>query len=706
MKNPCYILFIILVSCLDVPGQIKELDSLKFVLKGESNDTNKVKTLNTLSRKLEDIHKYDSSLACADRAYTLAEQLDFKTGMMSAYRHMAYVYDDQSNYLKAIQYNSNALDIAQEVKDKHAIATILGNIGPIYYEMGDFQKALDYFSKALPLAQETQDTTIIDNDIANIALIYSKLAKYPEALNYFLKALAMAKRMHENEDVAYILCNIASDYVNQKEYSKALDYDLQALEFAEKTDDKSITFIIVGNMGLIYQKKGNLSEAFNYFSKALAMAQGEGDKSNISIILGNIGSTYFQQKNYKQAKIYLDSSLHIAMVIGQKDNIQTVYNSLASLDSATGNYKSAFEDYKQFTEYSDSILNDANKQKMETAMLTAAFKSSTDSAKITQGNLNAIAEKEKQRQRLILNSFIGGFVLMLALAFFIFRGYRQKQKANTIITQQKEEVEKQKEEVEHQKALVEEKNKDILDSITYAKRLQEAIMPPISLLHQFFPQLFLFYRPKDIVAGDFYWMEQAGDNILIAAADCTGHGVPGALVSVICSTALNRTVKEFHITEPGKILDKVRELVLETFEKSEANVQDGMDISLCCINTKTNAIQWSGAYNSLWYIQNGEIYEVAADKQPIGKIDKPQPFHTHSLHLQKGDALYLLTDGYADQFGGPKGKKFKYKHLQDVLLANAAKSLEEQKNILQNTLEEWKGNLEQVDDILVIGIKI
>ena len=177
-------------------------------------------------------------------------------------------------------------------------------------------------------------------------------------------------------------------------------------------------------------------------------------------------------------------------------------------------------------------------------------------------------------------------------------------------------------------------------------------------------------------------------------------------MSVVCSNALNRTVKEFHVTEPGRILDKVRELVLETFEKSESNVQDGMDISLCFINTKKNEVQWSGAYNSLWYIQNGEIHEVPADKQPIGKHDKPVPFNTHNLNLQKGDTLYLFTDGFADQFGGPKGKKFKYKQMEELLLTNATKSMDEQKNVLEHTLESWKGNLEQVDDILVIGIKI
>jgi serine phosphatase RsbU (regulator of sigma subunit) len=265
---------------------------------------------------------------------------------------------------------------------------------------------------------------------------------------------------------------------------------------------------------------------------------------------------------------------------------------------------------------------------------------------------------------------------------------------------------------------IEEKNKSIIDSINYARRLQDAILPPLKTIKESLPDSFVLYQPKDIVAGDFYWMwgettsrhsssgEVQEDLILIAAADSTGHGIPGAMVSVVCSNALNRTVKEFQIKEPGKILDKVRELVLETFEKSEENVQDGMDISLCSINTKTLEVQYSGAYNSLWYIRNGEMKELAADKQPIGKFDNPTNFKTHTLQLAKGDTLYLLTDGYPDQFGGEKGKKFRYKQLKDLLMDNKQLTMEQQKTVLEETLSRWKGSLEQVDDILVIGIRI
>ncbi|HWY11814.1 MAG TPA: SpoIIE family protein phosphatase, partial [Bacteroidia bacterium] len=217
---------------------------------------------------------------------------------------------------------------------------------------------------------------------------------------------------------------------------------------------------------------------------------------------------------------------------------------------------------------------------------------------------------------------------------------------------------------------------------------------------------FVLYKPKDVLSGDFYWLEKTKDTIFFAACDCTGHGVPGAMVSVICSTALNRAVKEFDIKDTGKILDKVRELVLETFEKSESEVQDGMDISICAINTKTRELKWSGANNPLWYLQNGEPKEVTANKQPIGKVDNPTPFTTHTVQLNKDDIIYVFTDGYADQFGGPKGKKFKYKQLKELILSIASKKMNEQKDILFTAFENWKGNLEQVDDVCIIGVRV
>jgi serine phosphatase RsbU (regulator of sigma subunit) len=290
------------------------------------------------------------------------------------------------------------------------------------------------------------------------------------------------------------------------------------------------------------------------------------------------------------------------------------------------------------------------------------------------------------------NFYTGIFALVVCLAIAIYGRYRIKKSMAS--------------KLEIKNSIIEEKNRDITDSITYAKHLQEAILPPINRIGEHFIDSFILYKPKDIVAGDFYWFETLEDWTFIAAADCTGHGVPGAMVSVVCSNALNRAVKEFGLRDTGKILDKTRELVIETFAKSSNKIADGMDISLLGINKSTSVITWSGANNPLWYIENNGFKEIKANKQSIGKTDNPTSFTTHSVKHIPGTLFYLFTDGYADQFGGSNGKKFKYKQLEGYILANSEKPLVRMHKILSDKFEEWKGDLQQIDDVTIIGIKV
>lgn len=265
------------------------------------------------------------------------------------------------------------------------------------------------------------------------------------------------------------------------------------------------------------------------------------------------------------------------------------------------------------------------------------------------------------------------------------------------------EIRSQKEEVEKQKDVIEEAHKEITDSIAYAKRIQTAILPPQKLVKEYLDNSFILYKPKDVVAGDFYWMQHKNDMILFAAADCTGHGVPGAMVSVICNNGLNRSVREYGLTDPGEILDKTRDIVISEFEKSEDEVMDGMDIALCSL--KGMELQYAGANNPLWLIRNGELLETKADKQPIGMFSANKNFMTHKVQLLKGDTMYIFSDGYADQFGGERGKKFKTKAFKELLLSIQDKTMDEQRDILDEEFETWRGSIEQIDDVCVIGVR-
>lgn len=303
------------------------------------------------------------------------------------------------------------------------------------------------------------------------------------------------------------------------------------------------------------------------------------------------------------------------------------------------------------------------------------------------------------KQKFIIYSTAGMFVFALGFVFFMVRANRQRRKALRIISAQKNAVEKSK-------RIIEEKNQDIVASIRYAQRIQETILPPAKIVKQYLENSFILFKPRDIVSGDFYWMETVGDKVMFAVVDCTGHGVPGAFVSIVGHNGLNRAVKEFSLTEPAKILDKLNEIVEEHFSKSETDIKDGMDISLCTLDFKNRKLEFAAANNSAYFVRNGEINEIKANKQPIGKYMKRIPFTNHIIEPLNGDTIYLFSDGYADQFGGPKGKKFKYSKFKEVIISIQKKSMSEQREILNETIDAWRGEIEQIDDICIIGVRI
>ncbi len=284
-------------------------------------------------------------------------------------------------------------------------------------------------------------------------------------------------------------------------------------------------------------------------------------------------------------------------------------------------------------------------------------------------------------------------IVFLALfAGFLMYNFRKSDEANILIAKQKN--------------IIEEKNREILDSIEYALRIQTAILPTQKIVKQYLENSFILYKPKDIVAGDFYWMETVDDIVLFAACDCTGHGVPGAMVSVVCHNALNRAVREFGLTQPAVILDKTAEIVLENFSKSEEEIQDGMDISICALNTKTQTLEWAGANNSLLLFNNGQLTETKADKQCIGYNDNIKPFTNHQFELQTDTNIYLFTDGFPDQFGGNPERKLTKSKFKDLLLSIHHLPIQKQATELDNFITNYKQNIEQTDDILIIGVRV
>ncbi len=618
--------------------------------------------------------------------------------------------------------------------------------GTLEYHRGEYTAALIHFNDALSLGEKYQDTSILIAAHMNVGAIFYLLNNYDQALKHYLEDAKMME-VYDKTKLADLYGNIGMLYNEIDELDKAEFYLEQSMEMLEKGKELDDMVKQLNVLGIVLRKKGKYKESEKSLKKAISYAADNPRYyRDIADIHSNLASLYKNTNDYKNEKYHIQESINYYKKTNNSTNIaqarqflanyyfdrgenekaeneiraamqlfdsinvpiknqREFYATFAKIMYVDKKYKEAYDQLDKGFELFDTLLS---LQKMEqvSQLETKYFyqqKMEVDSIKRVEERkkvtLQIKKEKAENQAKLAQQKFfstigIGGTFSLLIIAFLLFRAYRNKNKSNILISQQKSQIET--------------KQIEILDSIQYAKRIQTAILPPLKLVKSYLENSFIIYKPKDVVAGDFYWMEQVGDNILFAAADCTGHGVPGAMVSVVCNNGLNRSVREYGLTDPDIILNKTREIIVQEFEKSEDVVTDGMDISLCSLSLSAGSLSWAGANNPLWIIRKGlnSIEEIKADKQPIGKYRNPKPYTKHELTLQKGDSIYIFTDGFQDQFGGANNKKFKSANFKKLILAIQDKDMDEQKDIIEKTFGDWKGDFEQVDDVCIIGVRV
>ncbi len=730
-------------------GTIK-VDSMYAVLKTEKEDTNKVSTLISIGFQLIYKANYSVGDSLSEYALQLANRLDYKRGIARALRNIGLINTRHGDAKKALECYKEALKLYEGMNDISGQASVLNSLGNLYDQTGDYAMAIDNFFKVRDMFTSIgnkQGVAIASN---NLGIIYLRRGNYPKALDNFLVSLKGFQELGQKNYEMEILLNVGIIYDEQGENDKAYTTDKQVLQMAQETGDKRIEANVLDNLGNLFQKEKKYKEALAYSEKGLKQHEENGEKVEVIASLNDFGQTESHLGNYDTALVAFRKALAIGEDVNYAEGIGSACNNIAATDTLTKNYTEALEyankglqmgkkigsmsliedaegilssiyarkgdnsnaliHYKAFITARDSIYSNQNTKKMVAEEMNFDFDKKQAEEKAKQDQKNLIAEQERKKQAVIRNSFIVGFALMIALAFFIFRGYREKQKANLIITQQKAEVEQQKELVEHQKAIVEEKNKDITDSIHYASRIQHALLTTDEYLGNHLKEYFILFKPRDIVSGDFYWAYSTPKGAFhIACCDCTGHGVPGAFMSLLNISMLNESVIERNITRPDLVLNDVRTNIIKALNPKglDTESKDGMDSVFCTIDMQNKMLHMACANNPVWIIRENSLAEIHPDKMPVGiQYGTERPFTLHSQPINTGDCIYLFTDGYADQFGGSKGKKFKYKELKQLILDNCKLTMQEQKTILDKTFESWKGDLEQVDDVLIIGIRI
>ncbi len=725
----CFILFQLV--CFNLFSQNRNIDSLEKLLLKHPNDTMGAKILNNICLQLNNNANYREAIIKGNESVALSQKFDFKKCEANALSNMGVSYMYLGSFDTSLLIHNKALTIRRKLNDVLGMSRSYSNIGLIYQNQGKFNEAINYINKSVAICEEHKANDMLVDAYVNLANSYYYLGDRSSTLEYLLRGLRLTETYHLNGEEA-CLNNIGIVYAEQKDYNNALKYFERTLKINEKSGRKVGIASSLANLSGVYLYLNKLDDALETGKRSIAIDREIGHKSSLANGIGNLAGIYLTKLEYDTALKYAKEAYELNKEMGHKEGITNIETLLAKIYISINNYTEAekyalnslklskeinlltgirdgelalsdiytaikkpgmaFEHYKAYIAARDSLNNSDNTREITQKEMNYEFTKEKEKQQLEQEKKeieNALMQKQ---QRIIIFSVIGGLILVLIFSLFLFKRYKLTQQQNQIINNKNTQIEEQ--------------NKEIIDSITYAKRLQDAILPAIASIKETFPNSFVLYKPKAIVAGDFYWAEKIKDLYFIAAADSTGHGVPGAIVSVVCSNALNRSVKEFNLTDTGKILDKTRELVLETFEKSSEDVKDGMDISFLCVNLKTKSVSWSGANNALWYVQGDQLKEIKPDKQPIGKTDSPKPFVSHTIESAPGTSFYLFTDGFADQFGGPDGKKFKYKQFSDVLVKNDHLDPEKQRDLIERTFEEWKGKLEQVDDVCLIRIKL
>lgn len=759
---------------LNSMAQVSQIDSLKDAVKELPNDSNKVNAYINLAKSYTRIDA-DSALMYCNSAIKIGRESGFYAGVANAYRQIGIVHYMKGEYEKAIDNFTLSLQTWQDAGDEKGVGRAYMNIGIIHFNLGQYDKALENYMKSSEIQMRINDVDGLARSNNNIANIYTYQNNTGLALEYSFKSLKSHEDLGNEEEIAYTLYNIGNIYEAQLDLKRAIEYYEKALSISEKIDDKKQMADIYDNIGSVYQKMGDgeldtisenqqaeyYSRAIGYYEKSLPLYTEIGFEKGISksfsrigkinlsrgeydSVLGNlekskdsyeamgdkfelgdtylyIGKYYNALKNYSLALKNLKQAKELAEELSSLELKSEAADEMSKSYAAIGDYKNAYLEHVLSREVENKFRNNASKKDIANQEINYQVNKKQREMELEQQKKDLLAKEEIRTQSIITKGAFIALGMVILLAFFIFRGYRIKQKSNILLEAQRdeilqkneellqlnEEITSQRELIEHQRDIAVQRQKEITDSIRYAKRIQTAVMPHREMFVELVPDYFIYFKPRDIVSGDFYWMKKLDKHIVVAAADCTGHGVPGAFMSLLGIAFLNEIVTD-SFTDASGILNSLRERIIEALHQTwqDDEAKDGMDICLNVINIETKELQYAGAYNPLYLIRDGELKEFKADKMPIGiHIKEPVDFTNHTIHLTGNDTIYLFSDGYIDQFGGEKGGKFKSRQFRELLLNIQDKSMNEQKGVIDETYKNWKGNEKQLDDILVIGMR-
>lgn len=694
-----FFIFLIVILSKQVSADNK-LDSLYKLLSKNIPDSVRIDAYNELCWPVYAFSNIDSSLKYGEKAVTLSFKTHDTLRLIIAYRRIGIAYTNRADHKNALLYQQKSYALAKNINFKKGMASALNNLSVIYLNISDFKKAIDYSIQSQKIQEEIKDSSNLFNAYYNTGLLFKNIEDYISAKRYYLKAYNIAKTLKRKDEQAFALGGLATILKREAKFDSALYYYTQSEQWFKKENHLQGLSEIYVNIGSLYSDwpasdNRNLTIALEYYSKALKVNKEYDNRLTESNIVGNIARLYDKLNKVDSVIYYGTKAISLATDVG--DNAEIVFSSKLLSDAyfKKGNYPLSIKYLNMHISMKDSVYNYEKQKDIEQQQMTYEFEKKTIADSLRVVEEKKTTHEKLKREKTIRYGLILFLILVVGFSFVMFNRFKVIKKQKNIIQLQKDEVE--------------EKQKEIIDSINYAKRIQHTLLANEALITNYLPNHFVLFKPKDIVSGDFYWAAKKDNHYYLAVCDSTGHGVPGAFMSLLNMNFLNEAINEKNLEKPNEILDHVRQRLIDNMDGG----QDGMDAILMCFDISeegvldiSKEVLYAAANNEPVLIRNGEVFELSKDKMPVGKGERDEPFTLQRIKLQKDDSLFLYTDGYADQFGGPKGKKFKYRPLNELLLVNVGLPLNQQMMCLDNAFSDWKGDLEQVDDVCVIGIKI
>jgi serine phosphatase RsbU (regulator of sigma subunit)/Tfp pilus assembly protein PilF len=689
------LILVLLFICIISSAQDSETDSLRALLLTGQEDTARVNNLIALSSKLSWSSPLEA-IKLSTEAKDLAEQLNFQKGVAYALKYTGMGHYFKGQYPETINNWKQSLATFESINDSAGVANMLSNLGAVYNNMGDDARALELYLKSLKISEEINDSLRLLTVMINIGLIYLKNpATHDKAMQYYLEALPLSEELGNLDAIGTASVNLGEIYFEKGDYTIALTFFEKSLESFEKSKTGNVPYTL-SNIGKVYAKRGNYDEAIKYQQEAYNMARKLDARLDMTQTLLGLADTYKQKGDIESALTYFKRALQIAQEIGATYELREAYKGLAHSYSELSDYKNAFIYQDLLTSIMDTLYTNSEKTQKRINLLQIELKTEAmERENVILKRDVELKESRNQQQKLIIYLFVLGFVFITIFIILFVRAYNQKRRTNL--------------ELEKKNILITEQKKEITASIEYARKIQNAILTPGDFIASLLPERFILFRPRDIVSGDFYWLTKKKDKIICVVADCTGHGVPGAFMSMLGITLLNEIVSKNVDFSANEILDELRILLIKSLRQTgrEGEILDGIDIILLILDLEQQTVEFAGAHNSFFLLRDGEINEYKADPMPIGyQATIHLPFRKQLIQLNKGDVLYASTDGFVDQFGGPKGKRFMLKNFKTLLREIYNKSMDEQKELLNETLDNWMTESSQIDDILVMGIRI